>query len=169
MVPEKRDEHDLDLHHAPGFFFGNGAKNDLFTSEASRKRYLDIWRMFAERYSSEGDNLIFELLNEAGLGEFRPVERSLAGDGGGDTQDIAHAPDNCRRKLLEQRERVTKSRADRRRADNIHIPFLRAVHLHTFSARAGCRTWWRTKSRSRIRLSCLSTRISGETRRFLRS
>ena len=54
----------LDLHHAPGFFFGNGAKNDLFTSEASRKRYLDIWRMFAERYSSEGDSLIFELLNE---------------------------------------------------------------------------------------------------------
>ena len=121
----------LDLHHAPGFFFGNGAKNDLFTSEASRKRYLDIWRMFAERYSSEGDNLIFELLKRAGLGEFRPVERSLAGDGGGDTQDIACAPDNCRRKLLEQRERVTKSRADRRRADNLHIPFLRAVHLHT--------------------------------------
>ena len=54
----------LDLHHAPGFFFGNGAKNDLFTSRASQERFLNIWRFFSKRYDAEGDNLIFELLNE---------------------------------------------------------------------------------------------------------
>ncbi len=54
----------LDLHHAPGFFFGNGAKNDLFTNPESRARYQNIWTFFARRYASEGDNLRFELLNE---------------------------------------------------------------------------------------------------------
>ena len=54
----------LDLHHAPGFFFGNGAKNDLFTNRESQKRFLAIWEFFAERYAAEGDNLRFELLNE---------------------------------------------------------------------------------------------------------
>ena len=54
----------LDLHHAPGFFFGDGAKNDLFTNPASQERFIAIWRMFAKRYEAEGDNLIFELLNE---------------------------------------------------------------------------------------------------------
>lgn len=54
----------LDLHHAPGFFFGDGEKNDLFTSEVSRQRFVNIWRFFAKRYQTEGDNLIFELLNE---------------------------------------------------------------------------------------------------------
>jgi len=54
----------LDLHHAPGFFFGNGNRNDLFTSEESQRRYINIWKFFAERYKAEGGNLIFELLNE---------------------------------------------------------------------------------------------------------
>ena len=54
----------LDLHHAPGFFFGNGAKNDLFTNRKSQERFLDIWRNFARRYNSVGGSLIFELLNE---------------------------------------------------------------------------------------------------------
>ena len=54
----------LDLHHAPGFFFGNGAKNDLFTNRDSQKRFLAIWDFFAKRYAAEGDNLRFELLNE---------------------------------------------------------------------------------------------------------
>lgn len=54
----------LDLHHAPGFFFGNGDKNDLFTNRRSQERFLAIWKFFAERYSDEGDNLRFELLNE---------------------------------------------------------------------------------------------------------
>lgn len=57
----------LDLHHAPGFTFNNGydtEKNSLFTNEQQTARYIDIWRMFAERYKAEGDNIAFELLNE---------------------------------------------------------------------------------------------------------
>lgn len=54
----------LDLHHAPGFFFGNGDKNDLFTNRRSQERFIAIWKMFAHRYQAEGGNLIFELLNE---------------------------------------------------------------------------------------------------------
>lgn len=54
----------LDLHHAPGFFFGNGDKNCLFTDENMQKRYINIWRFFSERYVGEGNNLVFELLNE---------------------------------------------------------------------------------------------------------
>ncbi|HPT84653.1 MAG TPA: cellulase family glycosylhydrolase [Bacillota bacterium] len=54
----------LDLHHAPGFVFLGGEKNDLFTNEKNRARFLAIWRMFAKRYSGIGDRLIFELLNE---------------------------------------------------------------------------------------------------------
>lgn len=54
----------LDLHHAPGFFFGNGAKNDLFTNPASQARFIAIWELFARRYAGVGDSLRFELLNE---------------------------------------------------------------------------------------------------------
>ena len=54
----------LDLHHAPGFFFGNGEKNDLFTNIDSKTRYINIWKNFAHRYADEGENLRFELLNE---------------------------------------------------------------------------------------------------------
>ncbi len=57
----------LDLHHAPGFTFNDGwdaEKNCLFTNEEKIKRYIDIWKMFANRYKAEGANLAFELLNE---------------------------------------------------------------------------------------------------------
>jgi len=54
----------LDLHRSPGFFFGDGAKNNLFTSEESQARFIAIWEMFARRYAGEGDHLRFELLNE---------------------------------------------------------------------------------------------------------
>lgn len=54
----------LDLHHAPGFFFGNGKKNDLFTNPESQERFVNIWKFFAARYINEKDNLRFELLNE---------------------------------------------------------------------------------------------------------
>ncbi len=54
----------LDLHHAPGFFFGDGAKNNLFTDRGSQEHFIKIWKMFSQRYKSEGDSLRFELLNE---------------------------------------------------------------------------------------------------------
>ncbi|MCI8387292.1 MAG: glycoside hydrolase family 5 protein [Clostridiales bacterium] len=54
----------LDLHHAPGFFFGNGDKNKLFIERSYQIRFINIWKFFSERYRSIGDRLIFELLNE---------------------------------------------------------------------------------------------------------
>ncbi len=54
----------LDLHHAPGFFFGNGDKNDLFTNPKSQARFIAIWENFARRYADVGCRLRFELLNE---------------------------------------------------------------------------------------------------------
>jgi aryl-phospho-beta-D-glucosidase BglC (GH1 family) len=54
----------LDLHHAPGFFFGNGDKNCLMEDAAMQERYINIWKFFAKRYIQEKNNLIFELLNE---------------------------------------------------------------------------------------------------------
>jgi hypothetical protein len=54
----------LDLHHAPGFFFGNGDANSLMENAAMQERYINIWRFFAKRYAAERENLAFELLNE---------------------------------------------------------------------------------------------------------
>ncbi len=59
----------LDLHHAPGFFFGDGDKNRLFTDSIMQHRYIGIWKFFAHRYLSEKYNVIFELLNELVLPE----------------------------------------------------------------------------------------------------
>lgn len=59
----------LDLHHAPGFFFGDGAKNNLFTDRTMQLRYIAIWKFFAGRYSRIKNNLTFELLNELVLPE----------------------------------------------------------------------------------------------------
>ncbi|HBY62034.1 MAG TPA: endoglucanase, partial [Solibacterales bacterium] len=54
----------LDLHRAPGYFFGDVGKNRLFTEPEMQEQFLGIWRMFAERYRSEGEEIVFELLNE---------------------------------------------------------------------------------------------------------
>lgn len=54
----------LDLHHAPGFSFGFGLKNTLFNDPAQQEDFINIWRMFAKRYASEGKHLVFELMNE---------------------------------------------------------------------------------------------------------
>lgn len=66
----------LDLHEAPGYSFFNanetdradafagGKSNTLFTDDASKSRFINIWRMFAARYKNEGRYLAFELLNE---------------------------------------------------------------------------------------------------------
>jgi aryl-phospho-beta-D-glucosidase BglC (GH1 family) len=54
----------IDLHHAPGFFFGDGDKNCLMEDAAMQERYINIWKFFTKRYVQEKDNLVFELLNE---------------------------------------------------------------------------------------------------------
>lgn len=54
----------LDLHQAPGYFFGNVGKNRLFTDPDTQTRFLAVWAMFAKRYRKKGDHLLFELLNE---------------------------------------------------------------------------------------------------------
>ena len=62
------DTHDLDLvldlHEAPGYSFSTLEENRLFDEEELQDRFVDLWATMAERYSSEGDNLAFELLNE---------------------------------------------------------------------------------------------------------
>jgi len=55
----------LDLHKAPGYAFGNKTEdNVLFTDETAQKRFVSLWREIAGRYRAEGDNLVFELMNE---------------------------------------------------------------------------------------------------------
>ncbi|MCL2638777.1 MAG: glycoside hydrolase family 5 protein [Oscillospiraceae bacterium] len=55
----------LDMHKAPGYaFYTYKTENGLFTDEQTQNRFLSIWREFAGRYKGEGDNIIFELLNE---------------------------------------------------------------------------------------------------------
>jgi len=55
----------LDLHKAPGYAFGNRAEdNVLFTDQAAQRRFVSLWREIAGRYKGEGDNLVFELMNE---------------------------------------------------------------------------------------------------------
>lgn len=56
----------LDLHRAYGYVFndaGNGEKNSLFTSEACRQRFVDLWIRIATHFKDYG-NVAFELLNE---------------------------------------------------------------------------------------------------------
>ena len=55
----------LDLHKAPGYAFGNKTEdNVLFTDETAQKRFVSLWQEIARRYRAEGDNLVFELMNE---------------------------------------------------------------------------------------------------------
>lgn len=54
----------LDLHRAPGFFFGTLDKNTLFDDENMQERFVRLWLAFTKRYLSEGDNVLFELMNE---------------------------------------------------------------------------------------------------------
>ncbi|MEJ6951715.1 glycoside hydrolase family 5 protein [Natronospora cellulosivora (SeqCode)] len=54
----------LDLHHAPGYSFDSLEESSLFDDEKMQKRFISIWQEFARRYINEGEELIFELLNE---------------------------------------------------------------------------------------------------------
>lgn len=53
----------LDLHKAPGYGFFE-SDNTLFEDERMQARLIGIWKSLSERYSHEGENLLFELLNE---------------------------------------------------------------------------------------------------------
>ena len=56
----------LDLHKAYGYDFndaGNAEKNNLFTNEALRQRFVNLWVRLAKRYG-DCENVAFELLNE---------------------------------------------------------------------------------------------------------
>lgn len=54
----------IDLHQAPGFSFDTPDVNTLFDNLEQQERFVDLWRCIAERYKCEGQNLMFELLNE---------------------------------------------------------------------------------------------------------
>jgi hypothetical protein len=55
----------LDMHKAQGYSFAQyKTENALFTDEQTQNRFVSLWREFARRYKSEGDNILFELLNE---------------------------------------------------------------------------------------------------------
>lgn len=74
---------DLNMHHPPGFgvsFIKRGIPITLWTSEDMLQRTENIWRMFAERYASEGDYLSFNLVNEpvgTDLGTYRWFVRRM--------------------------------------------------------------------------------------------
>ena len=56
----------LDLHKAYGYDFndaGDSAKNNLFTNEALKRRFVDLWIRMAKRYGNF-KGVAFELLNE---------------------------------------------------------------------------------------------------------
>jgi len=56
----------IDLHKVCGYDFndaGDEEKNTLFTDESLQKRYLNIWKEIAKRFSIY-ENVAFELLNE---------------------------------------------------------------------------------------------------------
>ncbi len=56
----------LDIHKAYGYDFndaGNKAKNNLFTNEELKQRFIRLWVILANEYGRY-DNVAFELLNE---------------------------------------------------------------------------------------------------------
>jgi hypothetical protein len=53
----------LDLHKTPGYGFFE-ANNTLFDDEKMQERFISIWKAIAQRYHHEGDNMMYELLNE---------------------------------------------------------------------------------------------------------
>jgi endoglucanase len=54
----------LDFHRAPGQSYSLEQRNPLLANSQNRERYLSVWNQLVRRYSSVGDELIFELLNE---------------------------------------------------------------------------------------------------------
>ncbi|MFW6306069.1 MAG: glycoside hydrolase family 5 protein [Bacillota bacterium] len=54
----------LDLHQTPGYSFTSLESNNLFVNPEMQEEFIEIWKEFSRRYSSEGEDVIFELLNE---------------------------------------------------------------------------------------------------------
>ena len=54
----------FDMHQAPGYSFGTLDSNNLFDDVKQQDRYEDIWLTIVKRYRNEGQNIMFELLNE---------------------------------------------------------------------------------------------------------
>lgn len=53
----------IDLHKTKGYSFDEADKNALFDSSELQKRFISVWKRFAERYGKYR-NVSFELLNE---------------------------------------------------------------------------------------------------------
>jgi endoglucanase len=66
----------LDLHKAPGYNFAETIEGlhpmPLFHDPLAQERFLKLWETLAERYKTEGDTLVFELLNEINLADSTP-------------------------------------------------------------------------------------------------
>jgi endoglucanase len=66
----------LDLHKAPGYSFADTIEGEkpmpLFYESHAQDRFLNLWATLAERYKTEGDTLLFELLNEINLPDCAP-------------------------------------------------------------------------------------------------
>ena len=54
----------IDVHRAPGFSFNTPDKNSLFSDTLMQDRFAALWKAIARRYRGEGDNVLYELLNE---------------------------------------------------------------------------------------------------------
>ena len=53
----------IDLHKTKGYSFDEADKNSLFGNDELQKRFILVWKRFAERYG-KCKNVSFELLNE---------------------------------------------------------------------------------------------------------
>ena len=55
----------LDLHEVPGHSFVDATQNDLYTNLERRRDAVQLWKLLAQHYVHHGDDVLFELLNEA--------------------------------------------------------------------------------------------------------
>ena len=66
----------LDLHKAPGYSFADTIEGyqpmPLFQDPQAQDRFISLWEALAEHFKTEGDTLLFELLNEINLPDGTP-------------------------------------------------------------------------------------------------
>ena len=66
----------LDLHKAPGYSFGDTIEGyhpmPLFHEPETQERFISLWVALTEHFKTEGDMLLFELLNEINLPDSAP-------------------------------------------------------------------------------------------------